>query len=301
MVSPGRAVGDKSPSCRHSWEVLRQRLPVRSLSTADRDTALALCARDRVANVFVAARILEGSIAASPGSLIGHVEAGDLTGLAWVSANVVPVELDDAGVTAVAARIMRMRRQCASIFGPTDQVIGLWDRLGPSWGPVRAVRTHQPLLSTSTPPSSLGVDLDDRVRPATLDEVDLVLPAAAHMFTEEIGYPPYHGSDRGYRASIAALIRQGHTYVRIQDGEVVFKADIGSLALGCAQVQGVWLHPRLRGQGLAVPAMASVVEQVLAGPADEVSLYVNDFNVAARATYDRCGFHEVGAFTTVLL
>jgi len=47
--------------------------------------------------------------------------------------------------------------------------------------------------------------------------------------------------------------------------------------------------------------MASVVEQVLDGMADEVSLYVNDFNAPARATYDRCGFHEVGSFTTVLL
>ena len=97
------------------------------------------------------------------------------------------------------------------------------------------------------------------------------------------------------------LVRAGHTFVRVEDGEVVFKADVGSLALGCAQVQGVWLHPRLRGRGLSVPAMASVVEQVLSSMADEVSLYVNDFNAAARATYARCGFHEVGAFTTVLL
>jgi predicted GNAT family acetyltransferase len=281
--------------------VLRQRLPVRSLSTADRAAALALCARDRAANVFVAARILEGNLTSTPGSVVGHFVAGDLAGLAWVSANVVPVELDDAGVAAVSARIVRMRRQCASIFGPSEQVVGLWERLGPSWGPVRAIRTHQPLLATSTPPSLLGLDLDPEVRPARLDEIDLVLPAAAHMFTEEIGYPPFQGSDRGYRASIAALIRSGHTYVRVEDGEVVFKADIGSLALGCAQVQGVWLHPRLRGQGRAVPAMASVVEQILATRAAEVSLYVNDFNVPARATYDRCGFREVGAFTTVLL
>ncbi len=117
------------------------------------------------------------------------------------------------------------------------------------------------------------------MRPARPGEVDIVLPAAAHMFTEEIGYPPYYGSDRGYRASISSLIRAGHTFVRVEDGEVVFKADVGSLALGCAQVQGVWLHPRLRGQGLSVPAMASVVEQVLGAGADEVSLYVNDYNV----------------------
>jgi len=281
--------------------VLRQRLPVRPLTTADHDAALECCARDRAANVFVAARIVEGSLRTSPGAVMGHWNGNELAGLAWVSANVVPVELDDDGVSGVAQKISRMRRQVASIFGPSPQVTGLWDRLGPAWGPVRAVRTHQPLLTTSTKPSALGLELDEGVRPARPGEVDIVMPAAAHMFTEEIGYPPYFGSDRGYRASISSLIRAGHTFVKVEDGEVVFKADVGSLALGCAQVQGVWLHPRLRGQGLSVPAMASVVEQVLGGAADEVSLYVNDFNVAARATYARCGFREVGAFTTVLL
>jgi uncharacterized protein len=296
-----RARGDTTGPDGQSVRVLRQRLPVRPLTTADHDAALECCSRDRAANVFVAARIVEGSLRTSPGSVLGHWNGSELAGLTWVSANVVPVELDDDGVTGVAQKISRMRRQVASIFGPSTQVSGLWERLGPGWGPVRAVRRHQPLLSTSLRPSVLGMELDPGVRPATPAEVDLVVPAAAHMFTEEIGYPPFYGSDRGYRASIASLIRAGHTYVKVEDGEVVFKADVGSLALGCAQVQGVWLHPRLRGQGLSVPAMASVVDQVLASAADEVSLYVNDYNVAARATYARCGFREVGAFTTVLL
>jgi predicted GNAT family acetyltransferase len=259
------------------------------------------CARDRVANVFVAARIDEGALRANPGSVLGHYTAGALDGLAWVSANVVPVGLDDDGIADIATRVTRMRRQVASVFGPTEQVTALWERLGPFWGPVRAIRNRQPLLACSTPPSALGVTLDPNVRVARPDELDLVVPAAAHMFTEEIGYPPYFGSDRGYRASVSGLIRRGHTYLRVEGGEVIFKADIGSLALGCAQVQGVWVHPRLRGQGFAVPAVAAVVEQILMGTADVVSLYVNDFNAAARATYARCGFTEVGTFTTVLL
>ncbi|MGL5851834.1 MAG: GNAT family N-acetyltransferase, partial [Phycicoccus sp.] len=32
-----------------------------------------------------------------------------------------------------------------------------------------------------------------------------------------------------------------------------------------------------------------------------VTLYVNDFNLPARATYDRLGFRQVGEFSTVLL
>jgi uncharacterized protein len=121
------------------------------------------------------------------------------------------------------------------------------------------------------------------------------------MFEGEIGYPPYTGSGAAYRSALLALIERGHTFVIVENGEVVFKADVGSVALGCVQIQGVWLSPHLRGRGLSVPAMAAVVEQVMATRARWVTLYVNDFNESARATYRHVGFVDVGAFSTVLL
>ncbi len=281
--------------------MLRTKSPVQALTTADRDDALELCSRDLAANVFVAARILEGVLSSQPGTLLGYRDEGRLHSMCWASANLVPVQADALSVPAFAERVRRWRRHCASILGPTDQVTELWRLLSPTWGPARAVRPHQPLMSTMTRPSELGVELDPRVRPATPDEVDIVMPAAAHMFTGEIGYPPFTGGGHAYRMALLALIERQHTYVVVEDGEVIFKADIGSVALGCAQIQGVWLAPRLRGQGFAVPAMAAVVEQVMQARAPWVTLYVNDFNASARATYARVGFDDVGSFTTVLL
>jgi hypothetical protein len=46
--------------------------------------------------------------------------------------------------------------------------------------------------------------------------------------------------------------------------------------------------------------MAAVVEYARRDVAPIVSLYVNDYNVAARAAYRRVGFREVGTFATVL-
>ncbi len=281
--------------------MLRTRSPVRPLSLDDRAAALDLCAGDLPRSVFVAARILEGSRTGSLSAVLGHRSDGVLTGLVWASANVVPVGTTAQDRPAFAERLRRWRGRSASIFGAREEVVGLWEHLEPHWGPARAVRAHQPLLVADRPPSVLGIEPDPRVRPARPDEVDLVLPAAEHMFTAEIGYPPYTGSSRGYRSSLASIIARGHTYVVVEDGEVLFKTDIGSLALGCAQLQGVWVAPRLRGQGLAGPMLAAVLEQVMAGPAPLVTLYVNDFNHAARATYDRLGFTEAGEFTTVLL
>ena len=281
--------------------MLRTRNPVHALSPSDRDSALEVCARDLAANVFVAARILEGVLVSQPGTLLGHKADGKLQSLCWSSANLVPVEADEESIGFYADRVRRWRRHCASILGPADQVAELWRQLAAAWGPARAVRAEQPLMSTRVRPSELGVELDPRVRPARADEVDLVLPAAAHMFEAEIGYPPYSGTGAAYRSALLSLIDRGHTWVVVEQGRVVFKADVGSVALGCAQLQGVWLDPDLRGQGLAVPLMASVVEQVMQTRARWVTLYVNDFNEAARATYRHVGFEDVGTFSTVLL
>lgn len=281
--------------------MLRTRNPVQALSPSDRDAALEVCAQNLPANVFVAARILEGVLSSQPGTVLGHRADGALRALCYSSANLVPVEADETDLTYFADRVRRWRRHCASILGPSEQVAELWRQLSPAWGPARTVRANQPLMSTTTLPSHLGIDLDERVRPARANEVDLVLPAAAHMFEGEIGYAPYTGSGAAYRSALLGLIDRGHTFVAIEDHEVVFKADVGSVALGCAQIQGVWLAPRLRGKGLAVPLMAATVEQVMQTRASWVTLYVNDFNTSARATYRHVGFEDVGAFSTILL
>jgi predicted GNAT family acetyltransferase len=85
----------------------------------------------------------------------------------------------------------------------------------------------------------------------------------------------------------------------VEGDRVIFKADLGSVSAGVTQVQGVWLDPTLRGRGLA-PAMMAAVVHYARRIAPVVSLYVNDFNAAARATYAKVGFRQTGEFATVL-
>jgi len=46
--------------------------------------------------------------------------------------------------------------------------------------------------------------------------------------------------------------------------------------------------------------MAAVVAVAQASVAPVVGLYVNDFNAAARRSYEKVGFREVGTFASVL-
>jgi hypothetical protein len=121
------------------------------------------------------------------------------------------------------------------------------------------------------------------------------------MFTEEVGISPTAGDGGAtYRARVSELIRAGRAFARIENGRVIFKAEIGSVTPHACQVQGVWVTPERRGEGLAAAGMAAVVQEAQRSIAPVVSLYVNDFNVPARAAYRRTGFSQVATFMSVL-
>ncbi len=137
--------------------------------------------------------------------------------------------------------------------------------------------------------------------PVRPDELDTLMPAAVAMFTEEVGVSPLRlDGGAGYRARVADLIRSGQSLAWIQDGEVVFKAEIGAVSRAVCQVQGVWVAPGRRGRGIGAAGTAAVVEYARRAVAPVVSLYVNDFNTPARAAYQRVGFREVGRYSSVL-
>lgn len=286
--------------------MLRYGARVRTLGASSHQDVLDLCARDPLTNVYPAARVLENGLRNTSTLTLGHhldrAVDGTVTGsVCWVSGNIVPVEATPAAVEAFAEAIVHRRRQTSSIFGPVGPVLHLWSLLEERWGPARAVRGRQPAMVCRESPLERGIPTDPGVRPTRPGELDLLMPAAAAMYTEEIGVAPYRGGSDAYRQSFARLVAGRRSLVRVDDGEVVFKADIGSVALGVAQVQGVWVHPDRRGEGIAVPAMAAVVEYCRANVAPVVTLYVNDYNTAALATYDRVGFTTASEFATVLV
>jgi uncharacterized protein len=273
---------------------------LRVLRPEDLPGVTEVLSRDPVADVFVASRVQAVGLdpARLGGEMWGFVADGRLEALCHAGANLVPVQAGDEAVRAFADRARRQGRRCASIVGDRAAVAALWGELEPAWGPAREVRDPQPLMAISSAPV---VAADPGVRPVGIEDLDVLLPACVAMFTEEVGISPL-GVDGGvaYRGRVAELVRAGRAFARIEDGRVLFKAEVGSASTAACQVQGVWVPPELRGRGLAAPGMAAVVELAREAVAPVVSLYVNDYNEAARATYRRVGFTDVGAFMSVL-
>lgn len=160
----------------------------------------------------------------------------------------------------------------------------------------------RPLTPGQSPAGAvqLGGEPAGYARLATSADLGELLPAAAAMFTEEVGFDPVARYGDGYAARLRTLIAgQRCAIVTDVNGRVIFKADAGIVNLDAAQVQGVWLHPDYRGCGLAKPFFAAAA-QVLQRRYPHLSLYVNDYNARALAMYRGTGWEQIGQFSTII-
>lgn len=273
---------------------------LRNLGPSDLPILRALIAKDPLVNLFVGYRVEATQLHPRwlGGNIWGLFNNGELVSACHAAANLVPVEATPEAVEVFADHALRTGTRCSSIVGPDRSVLGLWERLEPHWGPARSPRPVQPFMVLD---QDSTLEPDPRVRRVVMDEFDVLYPACVAMFTEEVGLDPEGASKNGYRARVAQLISQGWSFAIIEDGDVVFKAEIGAATASGCQVQGVYVRPDLRGKGIAPHAMAAVVQQARALIAPAVTLYVNDHNVAARRTYERVGFRQTTTFATILL
>jgi predicted GNAT family acetyltransferase len=272
---------------------------VRVLDDRDLPAARAVLAADPVAHCFVASRVEACGLDAwrLGAEMWGIGEGAALSSLCFSGANLLPVAADVGALRAYAERARRQGRRCSSLVGPAEDTLTLWHLLEPHWGSARAVRPDQPLMAIEAPAQVTG---DSRVRRVRSDELELLLPACIAMFTEEVGVSPVADGGDLYRSRVAELIRSGRSFARIDGGRVVFKAEIGAVAQGVCQVQGVWVDPELRGTGLGLTGTAAVVDLARRTLAPIVSLYVNGFNAPARRVYDLVGFRQVGTYASIL-
>lgn len=284
---------------RWPWQAMMEPPPtlIRDARSVDMASVLEFCQRQAVEAALLGEHV--EAMVSSPqlrDQLLCVSRPDGLHGLCWTGGNMVPLGVGADAMPDLVAEIRRRGRRYSSIVGPAESVLSLWDLLAPYSPRARDVRPEQPSMVLADDPL---IEPDPEVRLTTEADIDVLMPACVSMFTEEVGYSPLSVGG-GYERRVRSLVAARRSLARIEDGRVVFKAELGTVALGVTQVQGVWVEPELRGQGLAKAGMAAVVEYARAQVASTVSLYVNSYNTSAIRAYEAVGFRQVGTFATVL-
>jgi ribosomal protein S18 acetylase RimI-like enzyme len=270
----------------------------RLLTMRDRELIEGVLDDDPVTNVFLDARIRgglgRGHLAER---LAAYTDSAGVTSLCWLGGNVVPTaNAGDEAADAFSAMARRYTAWFSSLWGPIGPVSRMFERLQGQLDEPRAVRPEQPFMVLRQAPL---VPPDPLARVVTMADFDAYYAASVAFFTEELGVSPERDGSSGYRVLVADLVKSGRAYARFERGRLTAKADVALVGSAAAQLQGVYVVPERRGEGLAGPMVAAACAAGLQ-LAPVVTLYVNAFNEAARRAYVRVGFAEHATFRTYM-
>ncbi|HSL63654.1 MAG TPA: GNAT family N-acetyltransferase [Gaiellaceae bacterium] len=260
-------------------------LGLRRLREPTLDRILEFCAEDPVERVF-----LEDVARRGLGRFSGVERGRKLAALCHLGANVVPSG-EGCGAFAEAA----VRGRARMIIGEERAVTELWEEAAPRLPDPREDRPGQPVYAMSEPPPSGGTGL----RPASLRDLELLVPACAAAHEEEIGVDPLAVDPDGFRWRTRAQIEDGRSWLWLEDGVIRFKAEASAWTPSAVQLQQVWTDPGARGRGDATRALQDLC-RLLLRRVPTVCLFVRPENAPAIRLYDRVGMERTHTYRSLL-
>jgi uncharacterized protein len=249
------------------------------------DQILDFCAQEPIERVF-----LEDIARRGLGRFSALAHDGELVALCHIGANVVPSG-ERCGVFADATA----RGQARMIIGEERAVDELWTEAEEAMPRPRDDRPGQPVyvLEEAPEPGETGL------RAATLDDLELLVPACSAAHREEIGIDPLQRDPDGFRWRTRAQIEEGRSWIWIEDGQIAFKAEASARTPSAVQLQQVWVDPELRNRGYAKRALRDLCRGLLAHvPA--VCLFVRPENTPAIRVYEAVGMRRPISYRSLI-
>jgi len=247
---------------------------------------LAYCAESPIERVF-----LEDVARRGQGRFAGvENDDGRLGALCHLGTNVVPSGLGcEAFVDEARRAAPRM------LIGEQEAVTALWDAGRRKLGRAREDRVGQPGYVIREPPEPGGTGL----RAARRSDLDVLVPACAQAHFEELSVDPLQRDPNGFRWRTRAQIEEGRSWVWIEGGVILFKAEASAWTPHAVQLQQVWTDPPARGLGHATRALRDLIGLLLAR-VPVVCLFVRAENDVAIRLYERVGMRHTIDYRSVL-
>jgi uncharacterized protein len=137
------------------------------------------------------------------------------------------------------------------------------------------------------------------VRAATLEDLDLLVPAAAAAYLEEVGIDAYERDPALFEWRTRVQVEQGRSWIWRREGEILFKAEASAWTERAVQLQQVWVDPALRGRGYAKRGLADLC-RVLLARTPIVCLFVRPENEPALGLYESIGMRRTIAYRSLI-
>lgn len=221
---------------------------------------------------------------------------GQLEGVALVGHATLMETISDRALAALA----QVAQQCAN----THMIMGEKERVADFWGHYAAAGRQQRLacrewlFELSWPIEAR--EAVEGLRRATPAELELVMPVQAELAFAESGINPLQVDPEGFRKRCLRRIEQGRTWVVVENGMLIFKADVISRTADVSYLEGIWISEDRRANGTGLRFMSDLMRRLLE-ETKSICLLVNEANKLAQSFYRKCGFHFRATYETIFL
>jgi predicted GNAT family acetyltransferase len=140
---------------------------------------------------------------------------------------------------------------------------------------------------------------ETQLRPATLEDFELLVPACAEAHREELGANPFERDPESFRWRTRMQIEDGRSWLWVEDGTIMFKAEASAWTLSAVQLQQVWVDPRVRGRGHAQRGMRDLC-RLLLERVPVVCLFVRAENAPAIRVYEGVGMRHTISYRSLI-
>lgn len=138
------------------------------------------------------------------------------------------------------------------------------------------------------------------LRLATIDDLELIAPVHATMSEAESGVNPLTVDPVGFRQRCARRIERKRVWVVIENGMLVFKADIQADTPDVTYLEGIYVNPAMRSRGIGRACLSELTQKVLLR-SKSVCVLVNENNPKAHAFYRLSNFKLRGYYYSTFM
>jgi GNAT superfamily N-acetyltransferase len=135
---------------------------------------------------------------------------------------------------------------------------------------------------------------------AGMEQLEQVAEAQAEIAFVECGVDPMQKDREGFLKRVARRIEQDRVFTVYEDGKLIFKADIIAETPNAIYLEGIYVHPDLRGQGVGARCLAELTRQLLSR-VDNICLLSNVDFTAAHRSYEKAGYKRTDQCVTLFV
>ena len=274
-------------------------LTTERLTDADKDEALSFLAARPQHTVFMMGLIHDNGLVSplNRGTFYGcRNHQGVLEGVALIGHATLLETNSDAALEAFA-KLAQANTAAHIIMGEQEKIEQFWHHYSTGGTAPRLV-SREMLFEQRWPVAVM--EKVSNLRPATIEDLDLIVPVHAAMAFEESGVNPLDVDPEGFRRRCARRIEQGRVWVLIEDGVLIFKTDVVSDTPEAIYLEGVYVAPHARGEGYGVRCISQLSCELLTRTSSLV-LLASEQNGDAIRLYQRAGFKLQGMYDTIFL